>query len=52
MQILTQKALLVSALVRQGVHAQAEINVLTFYNGQRALLARKLAAAKLPEVCS
>jgi hypothetical protein len=37
-------------LVCAGVHAQAEINILTFYNGQRSLIARKLMAARLPEV--
>ena len=41
---------LVAALVRKGVYAQAEVNVLTFYNGQRSLIARKLMAAQLPEV--
>ena len=41
---------LVSVLVRKGVHAQAEINVLTFYNGQRTLIAKKLTAANLAAV--
>ena len=43
---------MVAMLVRQGLHAQGEINVLTFYNGQRALIARKLTAAGLPEVAA
>ena len=41
---------LVAGLVRAGIHAQAEINILTFYNGQRSLIARKLMAAQLPQV--
>lgn len=41
---------LLKVLTQHGGHSQKQINVLTFYNGQRTLISNRLASAKLADV--